>query len=157
MSLVGLVFGSWLAPLLKAIFTIPALFALAYGDLPFWADFLLSAYVVALVVAAPIVAKIVLDLPEAAVGIMTWMWLLVSFVIYSMKILFEWASVVGLVIVIAMLVVGFLFSLWAVCKARRRGTDPWQIGWTGMAVSIAGIVLALSGYTVTDAVMLLPL
>ena len=36
MSVCGTLFGgNWLAPILKAIFTIPALFALAYWDLPF--------------------------------------------------------------------------------------------------------------------------
>lgn len=154
-SFVMLLFGNWLIPILKAILTIPAALALAYWDLPLWADLVLSAYIVVLVVAVPI-AFGALDWIEEAVSITTLISLLVSFAIYGLKLLFEWVYIVGLVIVIVLLAIGFLFSLWSVCKAQRRGTAPWRIGWTGMIVSVAGIALALSGYTVRDALVLLP-
>ena len=118
---------------------------------------MLSAYIISLVIVAPIIASSILDLSESAISIVTGIGLLVSFVIYGMKILFEWVHVVGLVLVITMMVVGFLLSLWAVRKAPHSGTDPWQIGWTGIIVSIAGIGLALSGFTVKDFIALLPL
>lgn len=149
--------GNWLAPILKAMFTIPALLALAYWDLPFWADFLLSAHVIGMVIAAPIAASSILgDVADAAVGVMTWMMLLLSLAIYTMKFLFEWVYIAALVVVIALFVLGSILSLLGVMMAPRRGTDAWQIGWTGLIVSVAGIALALSGYTIKDALVLLP-
>lgn len=156
-SLLTLLFGhGWVAAPMKMVLQLPALFALAFWDLPFWADFLLSAYVVFLVIVIPVVASMLGDVTGAGISVMTWITLLLSLAIYGMKFLFEWVYVVALVVVITLFAVGFFLSLLGVVMAPRRGTDAWQVGWTGMMVSAAGAALAISGYTVSDAVVLLP-
>ena len=133
------------------------LFALYYWNWPFWVDFFLIALIVLTVILAPIVASMLGNLADGAVGVVTWIMSLLSVAHYGMKFLFEWVYIAALVITIALLATGFLLSLLGVVRALHQETSAWKIGWIGMIVSVAGIALALRGYGISDALALLPL